>query len=62
MDVEIRKQRIQEELKDCKSGLTVSDRRLLSTFLGYLPIEGIRDKKRIGKYLQYTYGQIYFLI
>ena len=45
MDVEIWKQRIQEELKDCKSGLTVSDRRLLSTFLGYLPIEGIRDKK-----------------
>ena len=46
MDVEIWKQRIQEELKDCKSGLTVSDRRLLSTFLGYLPIEGIRDKKK----------------
>ena len=46
MDVEIRKERIQEELKHCTNGLTFSDRRLLSVFLGYLAIEGIRDKKK----------------
>lgn len=46
MDVEIRKERIQEELKDCHNGLTACDRRVLSTFLGYLPIDGIRDKKK----------------
>ena len=46
MDVEIRRQRIQEELKTCIGGLTRSDRRLISTFLGYLPIVGIREKKK----------------
>ena len=46
MDVEIRRQRIQDELKTCRGGLTRSDRRLISTFLGYLPIVGIREKKK----------------
>ena len=46
MDVEERKKRIQEELKTCRGGLTRSDRRLISCFLGYLPINGVREKRK----------------
>lgn len=46
MDVEKRKERIQEELKSCQYGLTASDRRIISCFLGYLPISGVREKKK----------------
>ena len=46
MDVEKRKERIREELKSCQHGLTTSDRRLIAVFLGYLPINGVREKKK----------------
>ena len=46
MDVEKRKERIREELKSCQHGLTASDRRLIAVFLGYLPINGVREKKK----------------
>ena len=51
MDVEKRKERIREELKSCQHGLTTSDRRLIAVFLGYLPINGVREKKkRLGSF------------
>ena len=46
MDIEKRKHRIQEELKNCHHGLTPSDRRILAAFLGYLAINGVREKKK----------------
>ena len=45
MDVEKRKERIQEELKKCHYGLTISDRRIIAVFFGYLSINGVREKK-----------------
>ena len=46
MDPQGRKERIKEEQKTIKNGLSTSDRRILSAFLQYNEIEGVREKKK----------------
>ena len=49
MDSDERKEKIKEELKTELNGLTKSDRRILSVFLQYNAIEGVREKKKDWK-------------
>ena len=49
MDSDKRRERIKEELKTELNGLTKSDRRILSVFLQYNGIEGVRERKKDWK-------------